>query len=276
MSLHKYVIVTTSTGGWDAALRVDTYIDGVLTTQTPMPYRTYSGSWLEFDGLIKVGYNVVVSGNWTCQILGDIKDHTVGENISWSYTYSQNLTLEEAPIGKFLIESQGDYYTISNNTPVNIGSTLNAQLFLDYGLDEAPSYSDYSSLTAPSILVWNAEESVPIQATTRGVPTYPQTVISQNIEMISPTVTGVDSVDINSDADTLFAMSFDDGSTWYNYVNNQWVLLTTSTAGQTRESVEDIPTNAWNAKVTNRQLMFRFTLLDENGYVTQIKVNFTN
>jgi hypothetical protein len=194
------------------------------------------------------------------------------------YGVIANITFTDVLVrtGKCLIESQGDYYTLVNDTLTNVGSTLDAQLFIDYGMDAVPNWSDYSSLTDPSILCWNADEAVSLTAVTTGVPTYPQTVVSQNIEMISSTITGVDSVEIDCDDDTLFAMSFDDGSTWYNYVNNQWVLLTTSTAGQTKDSIEDIPTNAWNAKVTNRQLMFRFTLLDENGYVTQIKVNYTN
>lgn len=176
---------------------------------------------------------------------------------------------------KYLIEDGGDYYSVLNGVLTNIGRTLNAQLFADYGMDDVPDYDDYDALPAPSILCWNDTNEVPMSAVVVGLP-YPQVVYSQNIEMISSTITGIDSVEITSDDDTLFAMSFDDGSTWYNYVNNQWVLLTTSTAGQTKDSVEDIPTNAWNAKVTNRQLKFRFTLLDENGYVTQIKVNYTN
>lgn len=275
--ITSYNIVTTSTGGFDASIKVDKYIDGSLISSTNIVYTQVSGSWTDFDGVIRVGYNVVQSLNWTCQITGDIDDHSVGENINWTYNTWKDFTLTQtiSSVDKFLIEDGGDYYSIINNIITNLGRTLNAQLFQDYGMDDIPDFDDYDSLPNPSILCWNPNMERSMSATVVGLP-YPQTVYSQNIEMLSQTITGVDSVDITSDANTLFAMSFDNGSTWWNYVNNTWVQLTTADAGQTKESVEDIPTNAWNAKVTNRQLMFRFTLLDDTSYVTQIKVNFTN
>ena len=274
--ITAYNIVTTSTGGSDASIRVDKYVNSSLVSSTSIVYTEVNRSWRDFDGNIRIGYNTVQSLNWTCQITGDIDDHSVGENINWTYATRQDFTLTQTVRDdKFLIEDGGDYYSIINNVITNLGRTLNAQLFQDYGMTDIPDFDDYDSLPNPSILCWNPNSERSMSATVVGLP-YPQTVYSQNIEMLSQTITGVDSVDITSDLNTLFAMSFDNGTTWYNYVNNQWVLLTTSTAGQTKDSVEDIPTNAWNAKVTNRQLMFRFTLLDDTSYVTQIKVNFTN
>ncbi len=175
---------------------------------------------------------------------------------------------------RYLIESNGDYYTISNNVLTNIGSTLNAQLFADYGLLNIPQYSTYSTLTSPSILCWDNDSEISMMATVEGVPA-PQVVYSQNIDMSDSTITGIDSVDITSDDDTLFAMSFDNGSTWWNYVSNQWVLLNTDTAGQTKDDIEAISTSAWALKVSN-QIKFRFVLAETNAYVTKIQVNFTN
>lgn len=176
---------------------------------------------------------------------------------------------------KFLLESAGDYYSIINDVLTNVGSTLNAQLFADYGMTDIPDYADYSSLTNPSVLCWNDEEEVEMQATVRGVPN-PQIVYSQDVDMSNSTITGIDSVEVTSDEDTLFAMSFDSGTTWWNYLNNQWVQLSTATAGQDKDSLEDIPTNAWAQKAITGHIMFRFTLLDTTAYVTEIFINFTN
>ena len=176
---------------------------------------------------------------------------------------------------KFLLESAGDYYSIINDVLTNVGSTLNAQLFADYGMADIPDYADYSSLTNPSVLCWNDEEEVEMQATVSGVPN-PQIVYSQDVDMTNSTITGIDSVEVTSDDDTLFAMSFDSGTTWWNYLNNQWVQLSTETAGQDKDSLEDIPTNAWAQKAITGHIMFRFTLLDTTAYVTEIFINFTN
>lgn len=178
-------------------------------------------------------------------------------------------------MSKYLIESQGHYYTIEQGAVSDKGTTLNAQLFADYGLDDIPDWDDYSSLTNPSVLCWDATEEKTLKATVDGLPS-PQVVYSQNIDMTDSTITGVDSVDITSDDNTLFAVSFDNGSNWWNYVNNQWVLLNTSTAGQTRDDMEAIDTSAWGQKAITGYIKFRFTLLDETCYVTRIQVNFTN
>lgn len=203
-------------------------------------------------------------------------DSQTGLNDGWAQNTYRVFSTSLAVTIKYLISSQGDYYTISNDQLTNVSSTLNAQLFSDYGLDAIPDWDDYSSLNNPSVLCWCDEEELPMTAVTTGVPTNPQVVISQNILMTHSTITGIDSVTIDSDEDTLFAMSFDNGSTWWNYVNDDWVQLTTQTSGQDKDSVEDIPTNAWNAKATSNQIKFRFVLLDETGYVTKIQVNYTN
>lgn len=221
--------------------------------------------------------NVLVFHGVPC--LDDSDVACLYDEVSGNYFYNAGSgTFTPGPVvvigHRFLIESNGDYYTISNNVLTNIGSTLNAQLFEDYGLLNIPQYSAYSTLTNPSILCWDNDSEIPMTANVDGVPA-PQVVYSQNIDMNDSTITGIDSVDITSDDDTLFAMSFDNGSTWWNYVSNQWVLLNTDTAGQTKDDIEAISTSAWALKVSN-QIKFRFVLADTNAYVTKIQVNFTN
>ena len=178
-------------------------------------------------------------------------------------------------MSKYLIESQSHYYTIEQGVVSDKGTTLNAQLFANYGLDDIPDWDDYSSLTDPSVLCWDNTEEKTMTAMVRGVP-LPQVVYSQNIDMTHSSILGIEDVDIISDDETLFAVSFDNGSTWWNYVNNQWVQLTVDTSGQTRSDVEEIGTSAWALKATTGQIKFRFTLADEDAYVTQIRVNYIN
>ena len=213
-------------------------------------------------------------------VLGENNEPCLYDTVSQLCFYSgSNAPFIAGPISvsqSYLIESQGTYYTIQNGSLLNIGSTLSSGLFATYGLVDIPAWSDISSLTNPSILAWGDLQSVPLLATTEGVPLYPQIVYTQNVDMTHPTITGIDSVDIVSDDSTPFAMSFDNGSTWWNYLNSQWVQLTTSTAGQVRSTVEDIPTSAWAEKATTGHIKFRFILSDETAYVTSIRINYTN
>lgn len=93
MSVRKYHIFTTSIGGGDAAIKVDTYIDDVLDSSVNMIYYDHM-SWLVFDNLIQVKYNSPEL-QWNVEILGDIENYNVGDVIRWSYATSYDITLTE-------------------------------------------------------------------------------------------------------------------------------------------------------------------------------------
>lgn len=93
MNTYKYIISTVSTGGFDAEIQVQLYIDDVLLGTFPMPYGTYSSKWKVFHDFFRIGYNTVTSLNWTCEFLDDMDGHVTGEQISWMYSATQNLTL---------------------------------------------------------------------------------------------------------------------------------------------------------------------------------------
>lgn len=274
MSRHKYIITTTSTGGSNASLRVDTYLDDVLSDSVTVVFRDVRGSWRTFDNLIKIGYGHAAFNQWTIEILGAIEGYSVGNRINWVYSTTQNITLTEVAKLEhgYLIESGGDYYTIQNGSLVNLGSTLNASLFEDNGLDSLPSWSDYSSLANPSVLCWDATAESSMVATTTGVPN-PKNVVTNNIDMTN--FAYVYNVQITSDADTLFAVSFDDGTTWWDYENNTWTQALTDSDGSTKSTFESISANAWKEKSNTGHIKFRWRLLDENGYVTRIRIQFT-
>ena len=189
-------------------------------------------------------------------------------NDTW---YTGGITVHNIIIPtSYLIESGGDYYTISGGVLTNVGSTLNAQLFYDYGMASIPDWSDYSSLPSPSVLCWDQNTEQSMTATTSGVPSSTQAVISQNV----PTGDGVQSVTIVSDNDTLYSVSFDNGLTWWKYASGAWSQVSSISDGMTKSEVEGISANAWSDKNTGL-VKFRFTLLDENCYVTSIRVDYS-
>lgn len=169
----------------------------------------------------------------------------------------------------YLIESGGDYYTISGGVLTNVGSTLNAQLFEDYGMSFIPDWSDISSLPNPSVLCWDVFAAQSMTATTSGAPSSAQAVISQSV----PTGDGIQDVTITSDNATLYSVSFDNGSTWWKYTGGAWSQVSSITDGMTKAEMELISSGAWADKNTGHAKI-RFTLLDENGYMTRIVVGY--
>lgn len=94
MSVHSYTVRTTSTGGADAAVAVDCYLDEVLTTTVNMPYYDWSNIWKEFDGLIRIQYDTQ-NFLWIVEIIGDIENYQVGDTVSWMYSASRTYTFTE-------------------------------------------------------------------------------------------------------------------------------------------------------------------------------------
>ena len=94
-------------------------------------------------------------------------------------------------------------------------------------------------------------------------------------EMNDNTILGIESVEIDSDDNTLFAFSFDGGSTWKAYTDGRWMTLSEETSGMNRESVKAVGTDAWNEAAADRQYKIRFALR-EGGYVNRITVHYLN
>lgn len=93
--LHMYFIRTISTSSNAYAIEVIRFVDGWSVDSVQMLYSNYNGSWRNFDDVIRIGYNVGTSNNWTVEILGSVEGYTVGQKVNWSRTTSQNLTLKE-------------------------------------------------------------------------------------------------------------------------------------------------------------------------------------
>lgn len=184
---------------------------------------------------------------------------------------------------KFLIsDKEGKVYTSGSEngeqTLVEIESVveLTAELFEMYGMDDLPSVSLLMPLIIPSILYWqDSENELPnIQMDVTALPSN-QKVYTENVSMIDSTISGIENVTIDSDLNTLFAVSFDNGVSWYAYVNSAWSLLTEEQSGMTKTAVEEIGTDVWAQMATTGQYMFRFILM-EGSYVNNITVHYLN
>lgn len=203
----------------------------------------------------------------------------VGSDYSMSYGL---IPLEPPYDKKFLVtDKDGRIYTIgidNEQTLVEIENVieLSAELFQTYGVDDLPANSLLMNLLNPGILFWqdSVNELPTIQMGLTALPPN-QTVYTENISMTDSTITGIENVTIDSDNNTLFAVSFDGGESWYTYVNSTWALLSEAQSGMTRAAVEEIGTDAWAQMVTTGHYMFRF-ILAVGGYLNNITVHYLN
>ena len=178
--------------------------------------------------------------------------------------------------GKFAYEDEGlvfDTESYLEEIPIN---RLSASVFRQYGFNDFPRGVIISRLVNPTLYHWqNADIDLPpISAKISAVPPV-QLVYSKNTEMNDSTILGIESVEIDSDDNTLFAFSFDGGITWKAYTEGKWAVLSEETSGMNRESVKAVGTDAWNEAATDRQYKIRFALR-EGCYVNKIIVHYLN
>ena len=180
---------------------------------------------------------------------------------------------------RYLIgDGDGKLYTVENDELTELSETaISKALFLSDGLIEIPDGQLLLSLENPRVYLWQDSDDDPpgICISVAETP-KPQVVITENVHLSHSTIVGVENVTIVSDDNTLFAVSFDDGITWWNYINDTWALLSETLSGQTRETMEAISTNAWAQKITaGGTIKFRF-VLSGGGYVESITIHYLN
>lgn len=201
----------------------------------------------------------------------------VDENVRACFynTISESTYLNNG-FGKFSYEDEGLVFDIESyleEIPIN---RLSASAFRQYGFDDFPRDVIISRLVNPTLYHWQDADIdlPPISVKISAVPPV-QLVYSKNTEMNDSTILGIESVEIDSDDNTLFAFSFDGGITWKAYTEGKWAVLSEETSGINRESVKAVGTDAWNEAAADRQYKIRFALR-EGGFVNRITVHYLN
>ena len=183
---------------------------------------------------------------------------------------------------KYLIsDGDGKYYTVVTEDDVQrleeIEVTeLTPEVFEESGFDKKPTGTLLSTLANPSVLFWHDSDDEPpvLHINLTALPPV-QTVITENVQMLDGTIVGIERVEIDADDAVLFAVSFDGGTTWKGYVNDEWVTLTEALSGVSKNALESVGADAWAEQCVNRTYMFRFILF-ENCCVNSIVIHYIN
>lgn len=213
----------------------------------------YENTWSSSPNSLCIGMYDVSAGD-VITMAGSASSTAYGTQLYAVY----EVTKGGGATRKYLLESGGTYYTVSGGIPTSVGSTLNAQLFSTYGLDDIPSWSDYSSLSNPSVLCWDAEEIVDMVATTTGLPS-PQAIISEGISLIVQGTDGIDHIDVTDSGSPEYAFSIDGGTTWKIWSGSAWV--TSAGTDMSGAAVEALTDTEWASLTSGASaIKIRFTL----------------
>lgn len=186
--------------------------------------------------------------------------------------------VESPSNGKYLIRSQGVLYTINDGALSPLETTeLTSDIFQSYGFDKLPEWSVVSELVNPEILYWqDVTNDLPTMTATMTATPLPQTVVSPNYDMSDSTILGVECAYVTASSDVVFAISVDDGVTWYMWTGETWGILTDATTGMSADTINAITTEQWAGLTTTGQFKVRMTLFDENSSFTSFVMDYIN
>ena len=178
---------------------------------------------------------------------------------------------------KYLIRNNDIIYTVQNDSLVEVVGDLNAQLFIDNGVDDIPSGTLLMTLSNPEVLCWTDAETLPtLTATVKGIP-EPQVVVTKEIDLMHSSIKGINGVTVDCKGNVLFAVSFDKKATWMMHNGTEWVAVSDKLAGMTKTEFEAITTDQWQPKYeASSEMYIRCTILDETQSITTLNIDFIN
>ncbi len=176
-------------------------------------------------------------------------------------------------IKKYLVRNGNTLYTVTDGSLVEVSGILNADLFMNSGVDAIPDGALLMTLSAPEVLCWTDGDRVPtLTATVQGMPQGMHEIVSDNARVGHESVYGITSVEATASDGATFLLSFD-GGMWMTYTNGSW---SASEAGMTASELMAVPTDAWSSVVNSANNMRLKAMLDGVDTVTQVKFNFNN
>lgn len=104
----------------------------------------------------------------------------------------------------------------------------------------------------------------------------PQTIITNTQDMSDSTILGIEGIQAVCSDNILFALSFDDETTWKAYDGTTWITLDLPNTGMTKTTMESIGLEAWAEVVTSDYYKVRFILPTTTSYMTSMVVNYIN
>ena len=190
---------------------------------------------------------------------------------------SGSFTYEVASTVKYLVRDGSAIYTVTDGALVEVVGDLNAQLFIDNGVDAIPDGTLLMTLSNPEVLCWTDAETLPtLTATVKGIP-EPQTVMSKEIDLMHSSIKGINGVTVDCKGDVLFAVSFDKKATWMMHNGTEFVEVSDKLAGMTKTEFEAITAEQWQPKYeASSDMYIRCILFDETQSITTVNVDFIN
>lgn len=185
------------------------------------------------------------------------------------------LTPKQPKESKYLIRNNDIVYTVQNDSLVEVVGDLNAQLFIDNGVDDIPSGTLLMTLSKPELLCWeDTEKDLPkLTATVTATPVGQY--ITKVIDISNASISGINNVTVECTGTPWFSCSFDGGITWMEYSGGTWIEV--ELYGMAKETLVSITSDEWYSATSGiDRFIMRVLLRSSSDSLTNLSVNFLN
>ena len=136
--------------------------------------------------------------------------------------------------------------------------------------------SSYDDINVDINNIFNIDTEFEFNANIQATPKT-QDIISGNISMLDDGVTGIENVKVDSEGNPLFAISFDNETSWYMMTDLGWAVISEEHNGMTSDVFQNITTQQWSEYLENVDFIkIRISLFNSDDSVIQVKINYTN
>ena len=201
------------------------------------------------------------------------------ENIATKEIFLSATDAIEVPfMTKYLVRDNETIYTFTDNALLEIFGELNADLFINSGVDTIPNGDLIKNLTRPEVLCWsNKTEVQTLKATVKGIPKSPQCIISEKINLMGSGIKGINNATVDCKGDVIFTISFDNKATWKFFNGTAWQVAETEINGMNKEQFEAITESQYRTEYEQASSLYiRATLQNETQSLTSVKIDFIN
>lgn len=175
--------------------------------------------------------------------------------------------------GSYLVAAGGKYYDTAG-TELDL-TELTPEAFREYGSEAPPASTVLVAMDDPTVLLWTDGEGRTLGAEVTAVP-LPQTVVSEPISLSHTSIHGIENATASCEGALVCAVSTD-GETWRAHDGSEWIVLSGTNSGMSKERLEALTVDEWAAFLgTARSTYVRISLTDLEQEVSDVTMNFIN
>ena len=201
-------------------------------------------------------------------------DHT-----AFSVAY-ERIALQMPFDRRYLVDAQGKLYALDDaGVLAQLEETeLTPSVFREHGMEDLPDGALLLPLVDAKVYCWQDSMDYELPELTATVSGWqsPQVIVTPDYDMTHESILGVETVRIVCSEDCLFAISFDEGNTWYAHNGISWAVVSEPYAGMTADAFSNISVDDWALVATTGKFRIRCVLFEDAGYLESLVVDYLN